>query len=165
MAVDNKYDIIIVGAGPAGSVCANFLGREGNKVLLVDKAKFPRDKTCGDACSGKSISVLRELGVLPEIKKVAHGVNNGVIFSSPKGTILEIRTENQDGFVCRREILDNILFKAAKKYVDTLEEFTVTDLIKDGNQVVGIVGTDKNGKEQRIYANVVVGADGAMSVV
>jgi geranylgeranyl reductase family protein len=165
MAVDNKYDVIVVGAGPAGSVCANFLGREGYKVLLVDKAKFPRDKTCGDACSGKSISVLRELGLLPEIKKYAHGVNNGVIFSSPKGTILEIRTENQDGFVCRREILDNILFKAAKKYVATLEEFTVTDLIKDGNQVIGIVGVDKNGKEQRIYANVVVGADGAMSVV
>ena len=165
MAIANKYDVIIVGAGPSGSVCANFLGREGHKVLLVDKAKFPRDKTCGDACSGKSIAVLRELGILPEIKKAAHGVNNGVIFSSPKGTVLEIRTDNQDGFVCRREVLDNIIFKAAKKYVETLEEFTVTDLIKDGEQVVGIVGTNKSGKEMKINANIVVGADGAMSTI
>ncbi len=165
MTIANKYDVIIVGAGPSGSVCANFLGREGHKVLLVDKAKFPRDKTCGDACSGKSIAVLRELGILSDVKKAAHGVNNGVIFSSPKGTILEIRTDSQDGFVCRREILDNIIYKAAKKYVETLEEFTVTDLIKEGNQVVGIVGTDKTGKEMKINANIVVGADGAMSVV
>ncbi len=43
-----EYDVIVVGAGPAGSSCAAFLGRKGIKTLLVDKAAFPRDKTCGD---------------------------------------------------------------------------------------------------------------------
>lgn len=167
--MSNEYDVIIVGAGPAGSSCAMFLGREGNKVLLIDKAKFPRDKTCGDACSGKSVGVLRELGLLPEIEKAAHGKIYGVIFSSPNGTILEVPVGEgkAGGFVCRREILDNILFKAAKKYasVNTLEEFTVTDLIKEGNQVVGVIGIDKNGKQQQLRAKIVVGADGASSVI
>lgn len=167
-AAKNEYDVIIVGGGPAGSTCSMFLGREGNKVLLIDKAKFPRDKTCGDACSGKSISVLRELNLLQEIEKAPHGKIYGVLFSSPNGTVLEIPVKDKEkssGFVCRREVLDNILFKNAKKYVDTLEEFTVTDLLKEGDQVVGVIGTDKSGKPMQIRAKIVVGADGASSLI
>ena len=166
-AMANEYDVIIVGAGPAGSTCAMFLGREGNKVLLIDKAKFPRDKTCGDACSGKSVGVLRELGLLPEIEKAAHGKIFGVIFSSPNGTVLEVpgKDAKASGFVCRREVLDNIIFKGAKKYANTLEEFTVTDLLREGNQVVGVTGIDKDGKQQQFHAKIVVGADGAASTV
>ncbi|VVB73564.1 Digeranylgeranylglycerophospholipid reductase [uncultured archaeon] len=165
--ISNEYDVIIVGAGPAGSSCAMFLGREGNKVLLIDKAKFPRDKTCGDACSGKSVSVLRELGLLDEIETSAHGKIFGVIFSSPNGTVLEVpgKEAKASGFVCRREVLDNIIFKGAKKYVNTLEEFTVTDLLREGNQVVGVTGIDKSGKQQQFRAKIVAGADGAASVV
>ncbi|MGH8049004.1 MAG: FAD-dependent oxidoreductase, partial [Chthoniobacterales bacterium] len=44
----NVYDAIIVGAGPAGSVCAATLAQAGRRVLLLDKARFPRDKVCGD---------------------------------------------------------------------------------------------------------------------
>jgi len=42
-----KYDVVIVGAGPAGSTAAKFLSEKGIRVLLVDKSKFPRDKACG----------------------------------------------------------------------------------------------------------------------
>ncbi len=44
----NPYDVIVVGAGPAGSSAAAILGEKGHKVLLMDKESFPRDKTCGD---------------------------------------------------------------------------------------------------------------------
>ena len=55
------YDVIIVGGGPAGATAALYAHREGLKSLLVDKAIFPRDKICGDALSGKTVRIMREL--------------------------------------------------------------------------------------------------------
>ena len=50
-----KFDVVIVGAGPAGSACAIKLADSGLKIALLDKATFPRDKTCGDALDRKSV--------------------------------------------------------------------------------------------------------------
>ena len=55
------YDVIIVGAGPAGSTAALYAHRLGLNCILLDKAVFPRDKICGDALSGKSVRLMREL--------------------------------------------------------------------------------------------------------
>jgi flavin-dependent dehydrogenase len=55
------YDLIIVGGGPAGAVTALYAARRGLRILLLDKSRFPRDKICGDAISGKAISILRDL--------------------------------------------------------------------------------------------------------
>ncbi|MBI4170433.1 MAG: FAD-dependent oxidoreductase, partial [Candidatus Aenigmarchaeota archaeon] len=57
------YDAIVIGAGPAGSVAAMFLAKAGKNVLLVDKARFPRDKTCGDAQGRKAAAIMTELGI------------------------------------------------------------------------------------------------------
>ena len=64
------YEVVIVGAGPGGSTAATILAREGREVLLVEKDSFPRDKICGDAISGKSVDVLRELGMLEDLVRV-----------------------------------------------------------------------------------------------
>ena len=50
-STDSSYDLIIVGGGPAGAVAALYARRSGLSVLLLDKARFPRDKVCGDAWS------------------------------------------------------------------------------------------------------------------
>jgi geranylgeranyl reductase family protein len=55
------FDVIIAGAGPAGTSCALALRKSGLKVALIDKAKFPRDKVCGDAIPGLAVKVLKEL--------------------------------------------------------------------------------------------------------
>ena len=57
--MSNHYDLIIVGAGPAGSSAALYAEQLGLKTILVDKSFFPRDKICGDALSGKSIRYMR----------------------------------------------------------------------------------------------------------
>src|ERR1700748_2466048 len=57
------FDVVVAGAGPAGSVAALVLARGGARVALVDKASFPRDKACGDLVGPRGVQVLAELGV------------------------------------------------------------------------------------------------------
>jgi len=65
-----EYDAVIVGGGPGGSSTALFLKKNGvDKVLLIDKAKFPRDKICGDAFSGKSVGIAKEPSRTPARSK------------------------------------------------------------------------------------------------
>jgi geranylgeranyl reductase family protein len=183
MARSESYDVIVVGGGPGGSTTASYLSRHGLATLLLDKAKFPRDKTCGDAISGKSISVLRELGLDQWVEREPHARADGVIFSAPNGYTVQIpfpkkldpakmrdQREHryiQPGYVARREVYDNILFQYAQKqeHVATLEEFQVTDLLWEGTKVAGVRGKTKKGEERSFRAKVVVGADGALSKV
>src|SRR5262245_21949702 len=61
------YDVIVVGAGPGGSSAANFLAREGVKVLLLDKSAFPRDKVCGDGMTPQAVYWLDRLGCAADV--------------------------------------------------------------------------------------------------
>ncbi|MBI4399588.1 NAD(P)/FAD-dependent oxidoreductase [Candidatus Micrarchaeota archaeon] len=172
MAEEENFDVIVVGGGPGGSTCATYLGKAGYKVLLLEKAKFPRDKTCGDAVSGKSVSVLRDFGLMDAIETQPHEKVNGVLFSSPDATIVEIPFPSGYGgnkgfgYVCRREVFDNIVFQHSKKYATVLEQFQVTDLIKENGYVVGVRCMDLNAKKEKTFrGRIIVGADGALSVV
>ena len=65
------YDVVVVGAGPAGSVAALVLARGGARVALADKAAFPRDKACGDLIGPRGVQVLADLGVT--VPDAGHG--------------------------------------------------------------------------------------------
>jgi menaquinone-9 beta-reductase len=173
------FDVIVVGGGPGGSTCAAFLARDGHRVLLLEKATFPRDKTCGDAISGKSASVLRELGIQDAVEEAPHAIAEGVVFSGPRGDVIQIPFPKDidpsgiknskkynyvtAGYVQRRLVYDNILFQHAKaqKSVTALEGVEVKDVLLADGRAVGVKLAD--GREFR--ATLVVGADGAMSVV
>ena len=171
-----EFDVIVVGAGPGGSTCASFLAKNKVNVLLLDKAVFPRDKTCGDGISGKSLKVLKELGLKEKIKSVKHGKIFGVTFSSPKGTVVDIPfpekagktgvSSKGEGYAVKRIFYDNFLFQNSKSFgVKTIEGFTVNSLIKDGEKVLGVKGTDSKGNQKEFKSKMVVGADGATSIV
>jgi geranylgeranyl reductase family protein len=164
-----SYDVIVAGAGPAGSSCALFLSKAGKSVLLLDRAQFPREKVCGDGISGRSVGILGELGILDSFKDVEHQDMYGVTFSSPNGTVAPISSgkagEKPPGFVCRREVFDNVVFQHAKKAAArTIEGFFIKDLLMEGSRIVGVKG-DFAGKEMEFRAPVVVGADGAAGVI
>lgn len=169
--MENTYDVVVIGGGPGGATTAAYLSKLGHSVLLLDKQKFPRDKTCGDAISGKSRGVLRDLGITDIVEAQPHSKVFGIIFSAPDGTVVDIPIPQDKGvdygYCCRREVYDNLLFSYVKglKNVTTMEEFEMTDVIKEGNRVVAIKGTDKKtGKEMTFNGKVFVGADGALSM-
>lgn len=83
---DGAYDAVIVGAGPSGSTTAFYLSKEGARVALLDKEKFPRDKFCGDAVCTPAIRILDDMGVMQELKdhNEAKFADNGG-FVSPSG--------------------------------------------------------------------------------
>ena len=58
-----RFDVVVVGAGPAGSICAYCLARGGASVALIDRVRFPRDKACGDLLSPRTTQALRGLGI------------------------------------------------------------------------------------------------------
>src|SRR4051812_25146381 len=60
---DRRFDALVIGAGPAGSVAALVLARGGARVALVDKARFPRDKACGDLVGPRGVQLLNDLAI------------------------------------------------------------------------------------------------------
>ncbi|MDX1439206.1 MAG: FAD-dependent monooxygenase, partial [Rubricoccaceae bacterium] len=79
----NEYDAIIVGAGPGGATAAAVMARMGLRPLLIEKDSFPRDKVCGDALSGKTVDVMKRLGMIEALQAVKQVDSWGVTFSGP----------------------------------------------------------------------------------
>lgn len=166
------YDVIVVGGGPSGSVCARFLSQKGVRTLLLDKASFPREKPSRDLClAGKSRIILSEVGVLPKLDVKPHAKLRGIRFTSPAGKTFSQRlptTERGEthGWGLRSGVLDNLLFEHASKTCEFREKTHVVGLVKEGDRVVGVRVADLSTKETKeITARVVVGADGSLSTV
>ena len=169
--MNNSYDIIIVGAGPAGTSAALYADRLGLKTIILDKSTFPRDKICGDALSGKSVKYMRELGVLDEVPKLRGSTIRRITFGSPSHKQFDIHLSNpqntgniKEGYVIPREIFDNFLFEKAQKITEIRQGFNVSGLLYDNGKIVGIKGLqDKEKKE--VYAPIILGCDGAKSTI
>ena len=172
------FDLIVVGGGPAGAAATLYAKRHGLRTLLLDKASFPRDKICGDALSGKSISVLDELGLLDELHQLPGALIKEIVFGSPSHVDAHIDLKRYDhrdamtgrvlpggGFVIRRQIFDHFLFNKARLAADRcIEGFSVRDLIFEDGAVCGVRG-ESSGEHAEFRAPVVLGCDGFSSVV
>lgn len=171
--IQGNYDVIIIGGGPAGATAALYCRRYGLKTLLVDKSRFPRDKVCGDAISGKSLRVLRDLDLERKLRLEPQVEAHGVLFSAPNGKVARIpftppsAKRQSMGYVCRRTVFDRVLFSAAKNAAtDCFEGFIVDQLVREGEQVRGITGHFTHDSTPRTFhAQVVLGADGFVSLV
>jgi geranylgeranyl reductase family protein len=158
----------VVGAGPAGAATALYAARAGLDVTLIDKRTFPRDKICGDAIARKSLSHLRELGLLDRLRAHTHEPISRAVLSSPKGSQVAIDLSSPDEpaphMVCRRTDFDDVLVSAARAKCRVIESAAVADVVQSNGRVAGV--TVREGEHDReIRARVVVGADGFDSVV
>jgi len=169
--MQERYDVIVVGAGPAGVSTAVYAKRRGLSVLVVDKRRFPRDKVCGDGVASKSISYLRDLGVLDEVRAESHERIDAAILGAPSGALahFDLHTAGSAEYpylICRREILDEVLVRAARREVDVLEGWAVDDIARDPKGgACGVRCTSTDGEVRRYTGRAIVGADGFSSIV
>ena len=163
-----KFDVVIVGAGPAGAATAIALGDSGLSVAVLDKARFPRDKTCGDALSVDVINQLRILSPLlvDDFEEFGSKVTSyGVKIFAPDGNCLDIPFvldhQKRSGYVCTRLDFDNLLVRHLSAYrnVEVFEEHAVDRVENTGEQISLHTG------DNEFSAPIVIGADGAHSIV
>jgi len=171
-----RADVVIVGAGPAGAATAILLALAGHQVVLLDRARFPRDKICGEYLSPEGSRVLDRLGVLKAVETACARPLRGMHVVAPDGTRLtgdypragRWRGYRDHALAVPRRAFDALLVERARSLPVTVREgFRVTDLVRDGGRVTGVEGVagDGGGPAERITARLVVGADGRTSVV
>lgn len=162
------FDAIVIGAGPSGSIAAMYIARSGRRVLLVDKDTFPRDKICGDAQGRKAARILKDLDIYDAYEKIEGQKIYGITLSSPNGTQVHLDVEDRGnpapGYVHKRKIFDNFLFENAKKVAE-FQALEVKELIIEDGFVKGIKGVNRKGEEEEHRSNIVLGGDGAHSIV
>jgi geranylgeranyl reductase family protein len=163
------YDVVIVGAGPAGSSAAISLARRGYAVALVDKRQFPRDKLCGDFVNPAIWPIYREFGVDQEILAHSHEKISSVRVTTFSGeqVILPFPQhigEAPYGLSIRRRDLDYVLLQGAlRQGVCVLQRCAIKKLSKENEN--WRLDADHEGVDETLGARILIGADGRNSWV
>ncbi len=168
----NSPDVIVIGGGPAGCASAIFLAQAGKHVVLFDRARFPRDKVCGEFISPAADDLLSELNVLKEIESCSPLRLGGVAVSAYGGEEVLCPYPDRPGshdpvtsLSFERFQLDQLLIDRAKAAgVEVREGHHVSDLIVDEGQVVGVKVRDPEKIDFEIRAPLVIDAGGRNAI-
>jgi geranylgeranyl reductase family protein len=163
----DRYDVLVIGAGPAGAAAAFWLAERGRRVLVVEKKRFPREKTCGDGLTPRAVRQLHDMGLAQPLsefqrfeglRSIAHGVT------------LELAWPDHPefpayGYVVRRRELDQMVADAAVKAGATLWPATeaVAPELLSGVVDGAVVRRAETGTTEVVRARYVIVADGANS--
>src|SRR3954463_1470129 len=110
-----RYDLVIAGGGPSGSAAAWQAAQTGARVLVLDKAEFPRDKPCGDGLTARAVSYLQKMGLAHEVAEF-HRVNRVTVFSPSQWELSFPKRPGMPdhGHTVSRTELDTLLLKHAE---------------------------------------------------
>ena len=152
-----ETEILIVGAGPSGAAAAVQLGQLGIKdVLLVDRERFPRNKTCGSGLSPAALHVAEELGIGPEVRKLANPVRT-VRFVTPSGEVLQVPANSAAVILLRKEFDALLVERARALGVRFRDGWRAMEAIEERGRVAGVRGLEG----EQIRARWTLFADGA----
>jgi menaquinone-9 beta-reductase len=160
-------DVLVVGAGVAGATTARLLAEAGHRVILLDRARFPRDKPCGEGVMPTGVRLLARMGVLAKIPSESRHVIRGVAFvvngrDRVCGDFPDVGEGFHEGLGVRRLVLDNQVFEYARAHPAV--EVHEAEPALDARWPAG--GLAEVSTPQRRYrARLVVGADGIRSVI
>ncbi|MEW6583111.1 MAG: geranylgeranyl reductase family protein [Actinomycetota bacterium] len=148
-------DVIVIGAGPAGSTAAYRLAASGASVLLVDRARFPRDKPCGGGLTMRGVRLL-PFPVDPVVEEVVHSLvvrlrfGRHVEVRSPEPVILMTQRRRLDAYLAERAVEAGAVFRDGVRVRSVSQAADGVEVVCDGGE--------------RLRAAVLIGADGATGV-
>jgi digeranylgeranylglycerophospholipid reductase len=160
-----EYDIVVVGAGPAGSLTAKWAAEKGANVLIIEKrAEVGSPIRCGEGLDKAGVN---RMGITAN-KKWIHNEVKGAHVIAPNGTRVELKegmAGNEVGYVIKRDIFDKEMAKlAVKAGSDIMVRTSAIDVIKKDGYIAGVKAKHM-GERFDIHAKIVVGADGFESQV
>jgi menaquinone-9 beta-reductase len=164
---NTRSDVLVVGAGPSGACAAYWLAALGHRVVMVDKKRFPREKTCGDGLTPRAVRQLHDMGLADQLSEFQRFAG---LRSIGHGITLELAWPDHPdfppyGYVVRRAELDDMVAQRAVKAGATLLPATeATEPIVENGLVTGAIVRDKDsGVSRELRADYVIVADGANS--
>ena len=162
----SETDIVVIGAGPAGSSAAAWAARSGRDVVLIDAAVFPRDKTCGDGLTPRAVAELDRLGLGEWVR--SHTTNKGLRLSG-FGQELEMEWPSTafpsiGSAVPRTELDDRIRRCAIESGAVMVEGTKAVDVERDGDRISGVVLSGPSGTSTLRCRTLIV-ADGVRSTL
>src|SRR5438270_6137757 len=154
MKTESDYDILIIGAGPAGSAASALLAERGRRVLVLEREKFPRYHI-GESLLPFTFQPLQRLGLIEKMKASAFVKKYSVQFVSPSGKAsqpfyffdrYDRDTIAQTWQVLRSEFDLMVMENARSKGAEIIEQATVKELLKEGERVVGVRAQCSDGR-------------------
>ncbi len=171
----HEAQVIVVGAGPAGSSTAWHLAQQGVDVLLLDRARFPRDKVCAEYLSPQASRILTSMGAMDAVEAAGAAHLSGMRVRAPNGSELQgdfaarhgFQGFRDSGLAVRRTVLDaELVNRAQLAGARLVERIRVTDVERDAaGRVTGVTTLDDESTSRTLRAPLVVGADGLRSVI
>jgi geranylgeranyl reductase family protein len=165
--VADRFDVVVVGGGPSGAAAAYWLAEAGHHVVVLEKSRFPRDKTCGDGLTPRAVRQLHDMGVAGPLSEFHRF---GGLRSVAHGITLELEWPRHPeyppyGYVVPRRHLDEMVAEAAVKAGATLWQATeaVAPLVEGGLVVGARVKRKDAGAMEDIRGRYLLVADGANS--
>jgi flavin-dependent dehydrogenase len=162
----NKCDVLIVGAGPAGTVAGAILARAGVRVRIVDRATFPRDKLCGDTINPGALATLRRLGLGGDVER--RGLPVGGMRVTGDGVEIEGRyPAGMYGYAMLRRDLDGLLLEHAVTAGCHFEPNVHVQhaVVREVGRTRSIGGVAVGGRGSALSAPVTIAADGRRSAI
>ena len=164
MSVNNDYDVIIAGGGPAGSSAAINLALRGARVLLVEQKKFPRAKLCGEFISPECADLFARLGVADQMFAARPATLSETVFYSRMGKSARVPSSwfgSAHGALglSRAEMDERLLRRASDAGVDVLENAHATNVLFENENVCGIT-IKHNRSEEGFRSAITIDATG-----
>ncbi len=162
---ENEYDVVVVGAGPAGSTAARLAAENGTEVLMIDKRReLGVPVQCGEALTEE---VLEELDIEVNPRWAVNRIDSTRLVS-PSGKPVEIEQKtsaSKMGYILDRKVFDrDLAVKAVREGSDIMTSTFVDGLIKDDGEIEGVTYRSREGRGE-VHSNLVIAADGVMSRV
>jgi len=159
------FDVIVVGGGPAGSTTAGLLARDGCRVLLLDRAAFPRHKPCGDYLNPGCAATLTRLGLRDTVTATGARPVAGMRVITASGATVTLPFAGGAGWAVSRRILDYALLTHAADAGAWVEEQTRVTSIAGAPGEIRITAERPNASRVSYRGRVLIGADGLHSAI